>query len=286
MSNDEPIIFKCPKPLLDRVVELEGNPIGIALCANFENSQWRHKALVEHLFDWLPETALRPEERLALRDEPNKLLARAAMRVFKQKDPSKRGELGEVLLHAACRQEFGTLPVIPRLFYKMRSNDQVTGVDVVHLTYDQETDKLDLWLGEAKLYDDLSQAKYSALNSVKALWDAVNLSEMKALVGPKIEPTAPYAEKLNWLFEEETSLDEIVDRIVIPICLAVDFDLTKQANKRTKQYLSAVRRTLNEIRKYYKARIPKDVRFVCVFVPLDNKKSLEKRMVKKLESYQ
>lgn len=282
----EPIIFKCPKPLLERVVGFEGDPIGIALCPNFENSQWRHKALVEHLFDWLPETALRPQERLALRDEPNKLLARAAIRVFKNTDPSKRGELGEILLHAACRQEFGTLPVIPRLYYKMRANDQVTGVDVVHLTYEAETDHLDLWLGEAKLYDDLSQAKYKALQSVKALWDAVNLAEMKALVGSKIDGSDPYAEKLNWLFEEETTLDEIVDRIVIPICLAVDFDPTKKASKRTEAYLGEVKTALSDIRNYYIERIPKGIRFVCVFIPLDNKAFLEGRMVKKLESYQ
>lgn len=282
----EPIIFQCPKPLLQRVAELEGDPVGIALCPDFENTQWRHKALVDHLFDWLPETALRPEERLALRDEPNKLLARAAIRVFKETDPSKRGELGEILLHAACRQEFGTLPVIPRLFYKMRSNDQVTGVDVVQLTYDESTNKLDLWAGEAKLYDDLQQAKYRALKSVTGLWDAVVLSEMKALVGPKISDTAPYVETLNWLFEEETSLDEIIDRIVIPICLAVDFDPTKKASKRTQAYLAEVRSALREIREYYIERVPKEVRFVCIFVPLDNKKSLEERMLKKLESYQ
>jgi hypothetical protein len=285
-TSNNPIIFNRPKALLARVVELEGDPIGIALCPDFENTQWRHKALVEHLFDWLPETALRADERLALRDEPNKLLARAAIRVFKETDPSKRGELGEIILHAVCRQEFGTLPVIPRLFYKMRSNDQVTGVDVVHLTYDDTTDQLDLWLGEAKLYDNLRGAKYSALTSVKGLWDALNLAEMKALVGPKIEPTAPYAEKLRWLFEEETSLDQIVDRIVIPICLAVDFDPTKKASDRSLIYLEEVKAALTDVREYYKKRIPKDVRFVCIFVPLDDKAKLEERMLKKLESYQ
>ena len=199
----EKAVFKMPKPLLERVIELDSGPTAVALCPDFELGEWRHKAVIEHLFDWLPEAALTPSERELLRDEPNKLLARAAIRVFKNTDPEKRGEVGEILLHAICRQEFGTLPLIPRLFYKMRSNDSVTSVDVVHLTVDQESDKIELWMGEAKLFDDVKRAMYSAHESLKAFWDPEFLSEAKALIGPKIDANAPYAEALSWLFEEE-----------------------------------------------------------------------------------
>lgn len=229
--------FKMPTPLLERVVDLEGAPAAIALCPDFELSEWRHKAVIDHLFDWLPEAALTPAERQLLRDEPNKLLSRAALRVFKNADPENRGEVGEILLHAICRQEFGTLPIIPRLFYKMRSNDSVTSVDLVHLTVDEETGSVELWLGEAKLFDNVKSAMYSAYKSLKSLWDPLFLKEAKALIGPKIDPSTPFSETLAWLFEEETSLDEIVDRITIPICLAADFDPTKLTTKRTEIYL-------------------------------------------------
>lgn len=79
------------------------------------------------------------------------------------------------------------LPVVPRLFYKMRANDQVTGVDLVHLTYDEGTDDLDLWLGEAKLYDDLNQAKYRALSLNAFLGSTGRYAKQVYLLGPSID---------------------------------------------------------------------------------------------------
>lgn len=278
--------FPIPSPLLQRVVELAGGPTAIALCPDFELGKWRDKALINHLWDWLPEVALQPAERQALLYEPHKQLTRAAQRMFKNADPSKRGEVGEILLHAVCRQEFSTLPILARLFFKMRSNDQITGVDVVHLTYDKRLDRLDLWLGEAKLYEDVKEAKYKAYSSIQGLWNAEFLEEMKCLVGPKIERSAPYAERLAWLFEEETSLDQIIDNLVIPICICADFEATANTNKRTTSYLEQVEAELSTIRRYFQARVPVNVRFVCIFVPLDSKKKLERRMKAKVASLQ
>jgi hypothetical protein len=161
--------FPLPAKLLQRIVDLPGNHRTIALCPDFEIGSWRYKMLAEHVFDWLPDVALRPKERMALLYEPNKTLARSCRRLFDTEDPSKRGEIGEVLLHAVCRQEFGTTPFVARLFYKMRSNDSVTSIDVVHVFHNEEDKKLELWLGEAKLYDNVQSARYQAYNSIKPL---------------------------------------------------------------------------------------------------------------------
>ena len=279
-------VFPPPKPLLVRIARIEDDPIAIALCPDFENGEWRSKALLDHLFDWLPEVALQPAEREAMLYEANKQLKHSAFRMFKNVDPSKRGELGEILIHAACRQEFSTLPIIARLFFKMRSNDQVTGVDVAHLTYDAKSDDIDLWLGEAKLYEDINSAKYAALKSIKPFWDIDFLSEMKVLVGPKIEPTAPYSERLSWLFEDETSLDKIIDRIVVPICICADFEPTKAATLRDKEYIEHIIDELGKLRDYFSTKIPQEVRFVCIFVPLDSKSKLESLLATKIAAFQ
>lgn len=274
-----------PSQLLERIVELPGGARSIALCPDFETGSWRYKRLAEHLFDWLPDVALRPKEREALLFEPNKTLAHSCRRLFDTDDPSKRGEVGEVLLHAACRQEFGTAPFVARLFYKMRTNDSVTSVDVVHVLYNEDDRKLELWLGEAKLYDDVQAARYKAYESVRPLWDPEFLSEMKALIGPKIEENAPYAEELEWLFEDETSLDKIVERLVIPICIASDFDPTKAETSRTAEYVALVTEELEAARKYLQDRIPAEVSFVVIFVPLDCKEKLENAVNEKVKSY-
>lgn len=279
------IDFGLPSKLLDCIVDLTGDHKSISLCPDFAVENWRYKKLADHLFDWLPDAALRPQERLAMINEPHKTLASACRRVFDVQDPDKRGEIGEVLLHAACRQEFGTAPFVARLFYKMRSNDSVTSVDVAHVLQNEDTGKLELWLGEAKLYKSLSQARSKALESIKPLWDPKFLEEMKALIGPKIEAESGYQEELSWLFEDETSLDQIIDRIVIPVCIAADFDPTKGAATRDPQYLELVKKELQKTKDYFEKRVPQNVRFAVIFVPLDCKKKLEQRFNKKVQSF-
>lgn len=276
---------RLPAPLLKRIVDREERPRALALCPDFEMGSWRHKKLAEHLFDWLPEVALRPHEREALLYEPNKTLAHACRRLFDTDDPSKRGEVGELLLHAACRQEFKTAPAVTRLFYKMRSNDSVTSIDVVHVLYNPDDRQLELWMGEAKLYDSVQDARYKALESIKPLWNPEFLTEMKALIGPKIEEGTPHDAELAWLFEDETSLDKIVSRIVIPICIAADFEPTMAASIRDNDYLKHVEDELDAARKYFEDRVPSNVQFVVIFVPLDCKEKLENAINDRVKSY-
>lgn len=276
--------FPLPAKLLQRIGTLEGETPAIALCPDFELGSWRYKQLASHVFDWLPDVALRPKERQTLLYEPHKTLATSCRRLFDVSDPSKRGEIGEILLHAACRQEFGTAPFVARLFYKMRSNDSVTSVDVVHVLFNENSRSLELWLGEAKLYDDVQNARYRALESVRPLWDPEFLTEMKALVGPKIDEGAPYEKELAWLFEQETSLDQLIGRIVIPICIAADFDHTKNASARTPEYIARVIEELNAATEYLKERIPVNIRFAVIFIPLDDKERLETEVNEKVRS--
>lgn len=276
--------FKLTSKLLHRIVNLGGDRRAIVLCPDFELGSWRFKKLAEHVFDWLPDVALRPKERLAMLYEPNKTLAMSCRRLFDTDDPSKRGEVGEVILHAACRQEFKTAPFVARLFYKMRTNDSVTSVDVVHVLMNPKGG-LELWLGEAKLYDDVASAKYKALKSIEPLWDPEFLHEMKAFIGPKVDEQAPHGNELTWLFEEETSLDELVSRIVIPICIAADFDPTAAAIKRDASYLKRVEDEVAGIRTYMEERVPANINFVVIFVPMDCKAKLEEAVNTRVKSY-
>lgn len=274
-----------PTRLLQRICGSDSDPVAIALCPDFERGNWRYKRLADHVFDWLPDVALRPKERLAMLHEPHKTLAQSCRRLFDTGEPDKRGEVGEILLHAVCRQEFNTTPIVARLFYKMRTNDSVTSVDVVHILHNEHSDELELWLGEAKLYSDLNDARYKALKSIEPLWSDDFLQEMKALVGPKIEATESYAEALTWLFADETSLDRIVERLVIPICIACDYPATFRTNSRTESYISEINRELISLQSYFRSRIPINVKVVCIFVPMDDKEKVEQAVNNKVQAF-
>ena len=62
-------------------------------------------------------------------------LKKAAIRVYTSEEYKKRGEAGEVTLHAICRDYFDTLPISPRVFYKSASNDVVKAFDMVHARF-------------------------------------------------------------------------------------------------------------------------------------------------------
>ena len=99
-------------------------------CAGFELGKWRCSQFAFHLAEWLPDYALIEEE---LRVNHANMLIRlnqAAIRVYTSEKYKKRGEAGEIALHAICRDFFHTVPISPRIFYKSASNDPIKAFDI------------------------------------------------------------------------------------------------------------------------------------------------------------
>src|SRR5262249_15805706 len=135
-----------------------------------------------------------------------------------------RGAAAEILLHAVCRQFFGSDTVISKVFFKTASNDTYKGFDAVHCVHlDGE---LQLWLGEAKFYSDLSKALASALRDLAGHFQVNYLRTEFSLIAPKIEDCHPHADALRALMHENTSLDTVFDRIVVPVLVAYDSPAT------------------------------------------------------------
>jgi hypothetical protein len=61
----------------------DGDVVGLSACAGFELGKWRSKKLAEHMINWLPHFALRPDEIDKVGPEnPLDLLKEAAYRIF------------------------------------------------------------------------------------------------------------------------------------------------------------------------------------------------------------
>jgi hypothetical protein len=141
--------------------------------------------LAKHLTEWVLEFSLRTSERELI--PPGRIVAvvrEAASRVYAT-DAVSRGEAGELLLHAACRQEFGTQQLVARLYYKSSLDQQVHGFDCVHFRTGAGG-KIELWLGESKLYSDVNSAIARARISIKEHLDRGFLKFQKLLILPKI----------------------------------------------------------------------------------------------------
>jgi hypothetical protein len=198
-------------------------PSLLTLTADYESRTWRAQALARHLLEWVLDFALRREERDHFsHGRAMEALRRAVKITFG--NGRDRGVPGEILLHAVCRQFFGSDTVISKVWFKTAKNDTYKGFDAVHCVHlDGE---LQLWLGEAKFYSDLDDALRSALSDLADHLDEDYLRDEFAIIAPKIEGSHPHAADLRALMHENTSLDIVFDRIVVPVLVAYDSPAT------------------------------------------------------------
>lgn len=263
---------------------LEPGVPGVVCCAGYEQGKWRTARLAKHLLDWLPDCALTAEEKAAIEPlTPYRTLETAARRFFKTDAKGPRGELGELLIHALCVQEFKTRQFVARLFYKMRTNNTITGFDIVHLKYDAATDQLELWLGEAKFHKDFDTSLSSALKTLSDHVDAGFLEETKALIGPKISASDPLREKLAWVFDANVSLDEVTDRMVVPVLIAANCE-ADPVGSLPASYSDDVKSRLTKMQQTLHQKYGAQLDIVAIYLPLNDKDALEAEFNSRLEA--
>jgi hypothetical protein len=276
-----------PRRFLERLYFDEGaNPVQSICCAGFEMSAWRCTPFAEHLVEWLPEYAL-PEDELAVTHGNMYVkLRQAAVRVYTSEKYKKRGEAGEIALHAICRDYFDTLPISPRVFYKSATNDVVKAFDMVHARF-PAAGGVELWLGESKLYKDTKDAITQALKSVTEHLEQGFLKEQKLLLGPQIPKTTPHYDELMQLFEPQTSLDKFIQAGVFVIGILSNSDACGGAKTIDGAYKAALETEFAVIcERLAKSGLTKDIRVLLLYVPLADKDGLVTAFDTKLKGLQ
>ena len=276
-----------PKRFLERLYFREAaNPIIAICCAGFELKAWRCVPFAEHLIEWLPEYAL-PEDELAVTHANMYVkLKQAAIRVYTSEDYTKRGEAGEIALHAICRDFFGTLPISNRVFYKSASNDVVKAFDMVHARL-PDTGDVELWLGESKLYSNTMSAINAALSSVTNHLTQGFLTKQKMLLGPQIPKTIPRYDELIQLFESHTSLDTFIASGVFVIGILSNSQACGSATELSDTYKAALEEELSAIGdRLATSGLTKKIRIVLLYVPLADKTKFVKTFDSKLKGLQ
>jgi hypothetical protein len=276
-----------PARFLERLYFDEtANPLQAICCAGFELNAWRCVPFAEHLVEWLPEYAL-PEDELAVTHANIYVkLKQAAIRVYTSEKYKKRGEAGEISLHAICRHYFDTIPISPRIFYKSATNDVVKAFDLVHARF-PAGGGVELWLGESKLYTDTKQAITEALKSVAEHLEQGFLKVQKLLLGPQISKNTPHYDELMQLFEPQTSLDKFLQAGVFVIGILSNSDACAAANKIDDAYKAALEKEFAVIRdRLAKSGLSQNIRVLLLYVPLADKNALVDAFDAKLKGLQ
>lgn len=233
--------------------------------------------------EWIADYALKEDELRVDHGNMYVRLREAAARIYTSGKYQSRGEVGEILLHAICRDFFETIPFAPRVFYLTASNDVVKSFDLVHVRYTPQG-KFELWLGEAKFYANADEAILSALASISAHIDAGFLKNQKLLLGPQVSKDVPRYQEIRELLSVQTSLDKLFESAVFPVCIACDSDSAASSTGHDGTYSGAVQGELDKmVKRIVASGLTQKIRLLLLYVPLGSKSELATAFDKRLK---
>ncbi len=282
-----------PKPtpfLTVRCHDTQLSPSLCALCVGYERNGWRSSHLADHIVKWLPEFALTPQEWLSMNHaNAVELMRKAAQTVYQTDKFSKRGEFGELFLHAAIRQVHDSIPAISKIYYKTAVNDTVKGFDAVHVV--GPPNDLELWLGEAKFYDNIKSAIRDVTKELQDHLETDYLRNEFLLIGNKIDDALPHAPALRRLLAQETSLDEVFARACLPVLLTYDSDCVSGFDSCCAEYVTAFEKETQQYHREFSTALaskplPPEVRVHLFLLPLREKAALAEVLDRKLKAWQ
>ena len=254
------------------------------VCAGYESGKWRADQLSRYLMEWLPEFSLSYTERKSINDTNSVAQIRKAAQVVYDTDKyDKRGEFGELLLHALMREAVGTEPAISKIFFKDAVNATVKGFDAVHVL--DTPSGLELWLGEVKFYKSITKAIADVVPELEAHFKDDYLRKEFILVTGKLDPNWSCTSRLTDLLHRNKSLDEVVSSIVVPVLLTYDSATTKGFTEVSLAYKAALEAELQEnYRKFIAKNTVKKLRIELFLFPMASKDDLLSRLNKRLQA--
>lgn len=270
------------------VRDLTSDPALMLLCAGFELKKWRADALVDDLFHrHLTSFALSYTDFNAVTgDTAGRSLKRAAQMVYSTDKYKRRGEFGELILHAVLRDHYGAQPAVSKIFYKDSDNDTVKGFDCVHLV--ERDDQVEIWLGEVKFYADLGKAITAVAAELTDHLESNFLKREFVAITNKLDQGWPHSAQVASLLNDANSLDEIAKHLVIPILLTYESPSTKQADVTNDSYIAAleIEATAAWTDLVDKLDLPLDVSLELILVPLQDKQRLTNLLHQRLKLWQ
>lgn len=269
------------KPLLIcRDADMQCEPKFSVFCVGYENKRWRAKELVRDFFRrHLASFALCYSEWKEIdADSAAAALSRSAKMVYATDKYERRGEIGELILHGILRDFYDAEPAVSKLYYADGPNETVKGFDAVHVVVNDDH-QLDLWLGEAKLYDNMNDAIRAIITSLQEHIDQDFLRREFLAVTNKFDSGWQYKEELSDLLDDNTSLDVIVERIVMPVLLTYASDVVGRYDEVCDAYEADLIEEARNVWRNFQAKLPIDFPITIYFIVLPLEDTAEVRNI-------
>lgn len=262
----------------------------LGMINDFEDGKWRYEKFQNYIWDNLKETALSLRERQALYDDPMTLLKRCAknLKIVKNADAEKGGEIAESLLYGVMKDYYGAIPVVPKIYYKQNPQDPAKGADSVHIVIESDN-TFSLWLGEAKFYNSIENVRLDEIvKSVHSTCETPNIKKENSIITDIrdldfIDMDDSLRNHIKEFLKEDVSIDRIKPILHIPIMLLYECSLTKAQTDRSDEYVDHVVNYQKErANSYFKKQIEvckdiskySEIKFHLILFPIPEKKNI------------
>lgn len=228
------------------------NDFLISVVNGFEEGHWMKKNFQNFIYNNIAETALKAEERIRIIDDSYSCLVESAKHLrlinkddtdeeAKKKDKGRGSEIAEIVLYGIMKHHFNAIPAIPKIYYKQNDNMNAFGDDSVHIVLTK--DDFQIWLGEAKFYNDLDDKRFGdPLDSIAQMLDpAIIRKEIGILTGLNeldvvLRDNPHMLESVKSTLKNFTSIDDIKERLHVPILLLHECKITNSAMRLNEEY--------------------------------------------------
>lgn len=264
-------------------------PTLLGICAGFENGECRGQRLADNLFNCIPDFCLSYSEvhEVDSTEWMDKLRKSVAM-IYNSPKYKSRGEFGELLLHYILKDFYKTIPAISKMYFKDGPNETVKGFDAVHVIENDEG-LLDLWLGEVKFYKDASQAIKDVIPEIEEHFAHDYLRTEFIAITNKLDKESPFYEKLSQLISPDTSLDEIFERICVPVLITFNSKVIDKHIKYTNAYKEEMKTEMEKYFNQFESQFEKlgiDIEVHLFLLPLKTKETFVQMLNNKLNLWQ
>jgi hypothetical protein len=112
-----------------------------------------------------------------------------------------------------------------------------------------------------------------------------------AAITDKIEPDWEHASQLAKLLDESVSLDEVFKRVVIPVFITFDSEITERHRTHTAEYVAEMTAFVQQQYSGFQKRIadrnlPPSIRVHLILMPLATKEKLQSEFDRRLKAWQ
>ena len=264
-------------------------PTLLGICAGFASGEWRGQRLAENLFRCIPEFCLTYSEIHEVdSSEWMDKMKKAVSMIYSSPKYKNRGEFGELLLHYILKDLYKTVPAISKMYFKDGPNETVKGFDAVHVIVNSEGN-LDLWLGEVKFYNNASKAISDVIPEIKEHFAQDYLLTEFIAITNKLDKESPFYDKLSKLISPDTSLDDIFERICVPVLITFNSKVIDKYTKYTTTYKEEMKAEMEKHFKQFESQFKKlgiDIEVHLFLLPLKTKETFVQILNNKLIQWQ